>query len=657
MALPRAFRLPHVVLPALVALALLCAPGTSHAAVRATVALTPRDPAALQAYAQAVSDPASPLYHRYLSVAQFARRFGSSPAAISRVRAMLVARGLAPGPVSANRLELLVDSSGAGAAPLAHFRALARVGASAVSWSPLRNVSGLVQAVVGLGAHVPRASVIVKPDLARRRGARPVADTPASPQVCAGARSRALNDGSFTVNQIADRYGLNQLYAAGDAGRGVTVAVYELEPFSSADVAAFQSCFHTAATVSTVPVDGGAGTGPGTGEAAMDVEDVIGLAPDANVRVYEGPSTGTGAYDTYARMVSDDSAQVITTSWGLCESLEGQTAAAAENTLFQEAAVQGQTVLASAGDEGSDDCGNHRQAVDDPASQPWVTGVGATSAQPGGDTVWDDALGASGGGVSELWARPAYQLAAARPQSTTTCGAAATTCREVPDVSADGDPDTGYVIYWRGSWITMGGTSASTPTWAALAALADASPACSGRTLGFANPALYRLAATGYTADFGDVTVGDNSYRGVPGFAAGPGYDMASGLGVPDAATLVPALCGQSLALATPADQRSPVGRPVSLAVHGVGPPATFAARGLPAGLTIDPATGAIWGTPVAAGSFTVTVIAGDAAGSYARTTFRWFVTAGRHDAARHQAVRHRHRRRHGHHGRARVTA
>ncbi len=90
----------------------------------------------------------------------------------------------------------------------------------------------------------------------------------------------------------------------------------------------------------------------------------------------------------------------------------------------------------------------------------------------------------------------------------------------------------------------MGGTSISTPTWAAVVALADSSPACAGRPVGFANPALYALAATAYAANFGDVTVGSNGFDRVPGFAAGPGYDMASGLGTPDARSLVPALCG-----------------------------------------------------------------------------------------------------------------
>ena len=174
------------------------------------------------------------------------------------------------------------------------------------------------------------------------------------------------------------------------------------------------------------------------------------------------------------------------------------------------------------GDNGSNDCRDHSQSVDDPSSQPWVTGVGASTIHPPAESVWDNSYGATGGGVSNLWARPAYQTAAAQAQTPISCGAAGTSCREVPDVTADGDPNTGYVIYYNGQWNTMGGTRISTPTWAAIAALADASPACAGHPVGFVNPALYQLAATAYAANFGDVTSGSNGYGGVAGLLRRP---------------------------------------------------------------------------------------------------------------------------------------
>src|ERR1019366_710847 len=123
---------------------------------------------------------------------------------------------------------------------------------------------------------------------------------------------------------------------------------------------------------------------------------------------YEGPNTNSGAYDTYSQIVTDNTAQVVSTSWGLCESQAGSTAASAENTLFQEAATQGQSIFAAAGDNGTADCtdtnGNPiaQPAVDDPASQPYVTGVGGTSltsvGPPPTETVWNDGMGSGAGG-------------------------------------------------------------------------------------------------------------------------------------------------------------------------------------------------------------------------------------------------------------------
>ena len=113
--------------------------------------------------------------------------------------------------------------------------------------------------------------------------------------------------------------------------------------------------------VSYVKVDSGVGTGAGQGEAALDIEQLIGLAPKANLIVYQGPnnnsdSPGTGPYDTLAAMVSQDKAQVMSNSWGECETLEGLTDAHAESTLLEEAATQGQTFVSAAGDSGSEDC-------------------------------------------------------------------------------------------------------------------------------------------------------------------------------------------------------------------------------------------------------------------------------------------------------------
>jgi subtilase family serine protease len=625
-----------------------------RAQLHVTVALRPRNAAALAAYASAVSDAGSAEYHHYLTVAEFARRFGPTARQLATVRAGLRSHGLAVGATSANRLSITARASAqvtADAFGTAINRYALRDGSDEVAPASEPRLSGaagaFVQGVVGIDSVAPAASVKVghrraHPRVAARARTHASGRVAATgPQACEAASAEAAQDWGLTSRQIASRYGLSGFYAAGDQGGGVTVALYELEPFSSSDIAAYQACMGTSTTVDVTTVDGGPGTGWGSGEAASDVEDVIGLAPKARIDVYEGPPTGQGAFDTYTAMVSQDSAQVISTSWGLCESKVGSAELLAEDVLFQEAAVQGQTVLAASGDNGVDDCGTGQLSVDDPGSQPWVTSVGGTHVSATGDTVWDDGSGASGGGVSQFWGRPSWQSAAVA-QSSVTCGVSGTTCREVPDISADADPDSGYTAYFRGNWRTVGGTSVAAPTLASLAALAEASPACGGRRLGFLDPALYADAA-----DIRDITSGTNAYDGLAGYSASTGFDMASGLGIPTAA-LGPALCGDALSFTAPAAQQWTAGRSVSLALSAQssrGAAVSWSATGLPAGVSLGGRTGRLHGKPAARGTFTVTVTAVDAGG--ATQTGSFLVTVAP------RAVRHRHAKlRRGHRSR-----
>ena len=618
----------------------------SSVPVQVTVTLQPRDPAALAAYAQAVSTPGSSVYHRYLAVSEFAQRFGSTQAQLDVVAGALRARGLQPGPVTPNRLAFSLTAPAARLASalstgFARYRladgrtAFANTSAPALPPS----AAGLVQGLLGLSSlalRSPRGRV-------HTSGASPRSSSQASPSTggpspCAAATVQGNLNGSYTANQIASAYRLSSLYGAGALGQGATVALYELEPYSSADISHFQSCYGTAASVSNVAVDGGAGTGYGRGEAALDVENVIGLAPQAAIRVYQGPNTNAGAYDTYAKIVTDNTAQVVSTSWGLCEALLGSSVARSENTLFQEAAVQGQSVFAASGDSGADDCGSGSRTVDDPASQPYVTGVGGTSLQsigpPPSEAAWDTTGGAGGGGVSTFWGRPSYQSAAAVPQSSATCGSSGTVCREVPDVAASADPASGYVVYFHNRWTTLGGTSGAAPVWAALTALANSSSSCAGTEVGFANPALYRAASSGYANDFNDITSGNNSYNGVTGFTAGTGYDMASGLGTPQGAALAAALCANGADSVSfinpPGNQSSFAGAPITpftvTATSTTGAPVTYSGSGLPPGIAIGKATGNISGTPTVAGTYNVILRAVDTNSRVGTTAFTWVV-------------------------------
>lgn len=463
------------------------------------------------------------------------------------------------------------------------------------------------------------------------------------PRPCDSAITAAEKYGSLTADRIASYYGLTPLYALGDLGQGTRVALAEFEANLPGDINAYKACYDVHTTVNYIDADSpGPAPGSGSGEAALDIENIISLAPRATLDVYRGVSTpGTAdIYNVYSTIVTRDVDQIIATGWGLCEpdvqSASGGSAfLTSEQTLFQQAATQGQTVFAASGDTGSSDCYGDTTSnadlpsVDDPASQAYVVGVGGTTIGTSSETVWNDSTaaqgGAGGGGVSSVECMPDYQLQSTTsgesiPQGVVNSDSVKTsTCstgylREVPDVSADADPDSGYVIYWTpdtagatGTFFGgLGGTSAAAPLWAAIAALIDASPFCTyyGSTDPSSKGAL-RNDATGllyntlyYIADspyysFGlyDVTHGNNYFTPAGTtdnpeelYPATTGYDMASGLGTPSVAyagNFVPGLaalvCGVAatkltttgITCATP--DLGPSTRPTRVVISGSG--------------------------------------------------------------------------------------
>lgn len=578
------------------------------------VALEPRDPGALERFATAVSTPGSPLYGQYLSVPEFARRFGATPAQIATVRAALAARGLRVGATGANGLSLPVSATVA-EAEAAFGVSIDRVAtasgriAYAADRAPALAAAAapFVQGVIGLDdateSHRHDGAEADAPPSASgtAAGQAPIAASTNGPRPCQAALEQQGSEGGYTADQIAAAYGLDDLYSAGDLGAGQTVALLEMEPYDPADIDAYQECFGTDVEVSAVDVEGGPGPYTGEdGESALDIEQVAGLAPGAKIVVYQGPNPSEP--EILSAWVQDDIAKVMSSSWGLCEKENDDAEMTAMDTLLQEAAAQGQSFFVAGGDYGSTDCSyeHHKDEalnVDFPGSDPWATAVGGTrlespTATPPTEYLWNDSpeWGAGGGGISERFPMPAYQQGAAAGlgvlgplSSGVPCRVAAGYCRQTPDVSAEASADgaeTGYVIHAEGGWETNGGTSAAAPLWAAVAALVNADPACAGRPLGFANPALYAVAGTDYAAGFRDIT----TYRpgGMPTtdpfdsakpFPAAPGYDMASGLGAPLAGGLATALCAQPEPEPEPEPQPSaPSPAPGSPGGQGSGP-------------------------------------------------------------------------------------
>lgn len=581
------------------------------------VVLKPRDPQALSAFVQAASTPGSSQYRHFLAPGQFAGEFGATSATSAAVRGALQARGLAAGAVSSDGLAFHVRGSAAAVesafgVQIRQFRLSTGRLAYANTTAPSlpASVAGDVQAILGLNDLARWAPMSAVPPRAPARKSSAVSPEASGPKACAAARA-GTSYGAYTAGGLARAYGMRGLYRRGDLGAGWRVGLVELSGYTKADIAKYQSCYGTSASVNNRYVDGGPTDSKGNGEVELDIEDVIGLAPDAAVYVYLGPNSAQGAYDTYHAMVSRDAVDVISTSWGVCEKAAYNSGLmAAENTVFQRAAAQGQTVLAASGDRGAYGCGGYTsRALVDPASQPYVTGVGGTSLKSAGpppvETVWNNSTGAGGGGTSAHWTMPSWQQGPGVVNNKYSALCGSTYCREDPDVSASADPERGYVIYDSnyGGWLIAGGTSAAAPLWGALVALVD--EGCP-QSVGFLNPAIYRIAALANGA-FHDITKGNNNY-----YPATPHYDMASGLGSPDGGILAESLCPRPLKVTTTALAAGAVGASYSRAVAATGGTTPYAwsisAGSLPPGLTLHSTTGVISGTPTAAGSFAFTV-------------------------------------------------
>jgi kumamolisin len=284
-------------------------------------------------------------------------------------------------------------------------------------------------------------------------------------------------------------------------------------------------------------------------EAVLDIDMQLAVNPVAKkIVVYED---GTDSFqvallDSLSAMASDTSVQSISISYGQDEALQGNVAIAAENTVLTQLAAQGQAVFVSAGDSGA--YGDEPPALNvaDPASQPLVTAVGGTSLYTGakesyaGEAAWNDiglGAGATGGGVSAVWAIPSYQTPYGESVAVTNGGSS--TYRNVPDVASVANPLTGVAVYSavNGGWLTIGGTSASAPLWAGMYSLANAASEGLGLgALGFANPRIYSLGGglQFFYPDFYDILDGSNGAAfiyGTAGFNAGYYYDNTTGFG------------------------------------------------------------------------------------------------------------------------------
>ncbi|HKB30181.1 MAG TPA: S53 family peptidase, partial [Streptosporangiaceae bacterium] len=353
---------------------------------------------------------------------------------------------------------------------------------------------------------------------------------------------------SYTPPQV----GLSYQFPAGTDGSGQTLAIIELGGgFAATDLNAYFSGLGIAApSVTAVGVDGAvnvAGQDPGgaDGEVLLDIEVAGALAPRAAQFVYFAPNTDQGFVDAVSAAVhASQTPTAVSISWGQSEDSWTAQARTALDQAFADAAALGVTVCVAAGDNGSTDGQPDGQAhTDFPAASPHALACGGTSlvADPSSgavssETVWNggQGQGATGGGVSDTFGQPSWQSGAGVPPR---AGGGATTGRGVPDVAGDADPATGYQVLVDGRAVVVGGTSAVAPLWAALVCRLVQG---TGTRLGLLQPLIYAGVSPGASVPgFRDITSGNNG-----AYAAGPGWDACTGLGVPAGVALLARLKG-----------------------------------------------------------------------------------------------------------------
>ena len=358
--------------------ATLVGPAPTSTSLPLTVTLKPRDPAALAADVQAVSDRGSPDYRHFLTPAEFSQQYGPTPATIAQVTSSLRQEGLTVGTPSATGLSLPVSGTVAQvqtafSTPISKYRlSSGKTGYDNATAPEVDDtVAPQIEGILGLDTLNPPQPSTSVPE-ASQAAAHPAADlaaptlasgqpTPTGSGCTASISGVANATGALEAPDLAQAYGLDSLYSSGDYGAGATIALLEMSGagYSSSDINTFAGCYGITLgpnQVTQVAVGGGGATGAGTAEAELDIETVLSLAPKANVEVYEGGHSDN-LYDVFNQIVSDDTAKIVSASWtNGCEAYVGQSFQNSENTLFQAAAAEGQSIFVASGDQGAQGC-------------------------------------------------------------------------------------------------------------------------------------------------------------------------------------------------------------------------------------------------------------------------------------------------------------
>ena len=581
--------------------------GTPLQGIQITFRRTPGQEADLQALISAQQEPASPLYQKWLTPDEFAARFGVADSDIARVRSWLDQHGFTVEDFSTcnktcvrfsgtvEQVETVFDTE------LHYYQVTGET-----HFAPSRDVSvptalaSVVETVTNLSTFRPKPHI-------RFQGPREVA-----PNFTSGQTGSHF----LTPKDVAMIYDVNPAYSSGYNGSGQSIAVVGQSSVVLTDIEHFQTAAGFTVhdpTLVLVPNTGTAATHTGDEtESDLDLEYTSTIASGATIYfVYVGNSPTNSVFDAIQYAVVNKTAPIISVSYGICEPALGSAGYGALNPVFAQAAVQGQSVIAATGDNGSTDCygetglstaEQQALAIDFPASSPYVTALGGTEFlaadvastnttfwQPSSgssdvvssalsyipEQVWNDdtATGSpdsGGGGVSTFASRPSWQAGVPNIPSGT--------FRLVPDVSLTSSPvNAGYLFCSSDSslgitgscsngfrdsgnkYLTVaGGTSFAAPVFAGMVAIINDKLGSTGQ--GVVSSTLYPLAAnsTTYGKAFHDIATGGNQCTlgstictgaAVTQYTATAGYDEASGLGSVDFFNLLSVWPGSSTTL------------------------------------------------------------------------------------------------------------
>jgi subtilase family serine protease len=484
------------------------------------VALPMRNRGELSELVHEVADPASPQYRHYISVAEFTRRFGPNAHDYTAAIKFFNAAGLQVTGQTPNRYLIQVEGNVAEVERVLHIRLnLYR--------HPTENRSFMApdrEPTLDLNVPVLRVSGLDNFELPYSKLKAPTSD-----EIESRVKTGSGPHGDYIGSDFrAAYYGSGARAAL--TGAGQSVGLFEFAGYNIDDVTLY---FNTVGQTNTVPINGVSTDGTQVacthcpdGEQVLDIEYAASMAPGlAQVQVYVGHS----ALSILNRMATDNTSKQLSVSWGWHKDFN------TEDPLYQEMAVQGQTVLIASGDYSS-----LKASGVWPEEDANLIGVGGTDLitdGPGGAYASESGWSSSGGGPSvdkDIKIEP-YQLPYINKRN-----AGSTKLRNVPDVSANANYNM-FICYrdkCNGGW---GGTSFSAPMWAGFIAMANEQAASESKPpVGFFNPALYTLMQHDKAVMHDPVGNKSGVYKTVKGF------DLVTGLGSLNGQTLIDALLGDT---------------------------------------------------------------------------------------------------------------